>query len=171
LALTLDVDLTTINAYHESGHAVMAIVLGGCVERITIEPHFDDGPLRYGETITSWPWLAQDATPSKHRISAEIAVSLAGPVAEMIYLNERFSIEAIEEWSLDCRTANQLASQVASSPVSKNELLRESESIVRERLNEPQTWSAVAALSDELLAHETLEKDQIHDVTFFWLQR
>lgn len=149
----------------------MAIVLGGCVEHITIEPHLDDGPSRYGETITSWPWTERGAVPPKQRISAEIAVSLAGPVAEMIYLNERSEIEAVEEWSFDCRMANQLASQVTASPVSKVKLLRESESMVRERLNEPETWSAVAALSDELLAHETLEHDQIQEVTLFWLRR
>jgi len=37
-------------AYHEAGHALMALLLGGKVKHITIEPDNDDGPVREGDT-------------------------------------------------------------------------------------------------------------------------
>jgi len=31
-------------AYHEAGHALMAVLLGGKVQQVTIEPENDEGP-------------------------------------------------------------------------------------------------------------------------------
>ena len=35
-----------LTAYHEAGHALMALLLGGKVKQVTIEPDNDDSPGR-----------------------------------------------------------------------------------------------------------------------------
>ena len=89
-------DLTEeITAWHEAGHAMMAVMCGGTIERVTIEPPDDDGPVRYGDTVTRWARMS-----GRQLAEAEIQVSLAGPVAEMIYSGERMELDAVEELSL-----------------------------------------------------------------------
>lgn len=41
-------------AYHEAGHAFMAVFLGGQVLSLTIEPDRDDGPERFGDAQIAW---------------------------------------------------------------------------------------------------------------------
>ena len=40
---------------------------------------------------------------------------------------------------------------------------------LREQLNRDPLWPAIAAVADELLAHESLENDQIADILGFWI--
>jgi len=41
-------------AYHEAGHALIAILLGAQVKQVTIDPDNDDGPERQGDTQIRW---------------------------------------------------------------------------------------------------------------------
>ena len=49
-------------AYHEAGHALIALLLGGQVKQVTIEPDNGEGPDRQGDTQaayrcrTDWLW-------------------------------------------------------------------------------------------------------------------
>lgn len=86
-----------LTAWHEAGHATMAIIEGGTVEHVTLEPPDDYGPQRYGETITRWP-------PQMNQLEllkSEVLVSLAGPVVEMLYSNNRQTISEVQEWKAD----------------------------------------------------------------------
>ena len=38
-----------VSAYHEAGHAFMAIYLGARVKSVTIELDWDDGPVHHGD--------------------------------------------------------------------------------------------------------------------------
>lgn len=76
-----------LNAYHEAGHALMAILLGGEVRSVTIEPDNDDGPDRQGDTQVLW---RRSRMSEKQFAETAIQVSLAGPVAEMIYSGEPY---------------------------------------------------------------------------------
>jgi ATP-dependent Zn protease len=65
-------------AYHEAGHALMALMLGGTVKQVTIEPDNDDGPDRQGDTQIIW---RRSGISDKEFAEMAVQVSLAGPVA------------------------------------------------------------------------------------------
>ena len=74
-----------LTAYHEAGHAWMAVVSGARVESVTITPDWDEGPERHGDTQVAWQ-LGRFTECELAKKGA--VVSLAGPVAEMAYNNE-----------------------------------------------------------------------------------
>ena len=43
-----------VTAWHEAGHAFVAVYLGGQVESVSIDPDWDDGPKRFGDTTIRW---------------------------------------------------------------------------------------------------------------------
>ena len=43
--------MSQIAAYHEAGHAFMAIYVGARVRSVTIDPDWDDGPDRFGDAF------------------------------------------------------------------------------------------------------------------------
>ena len=47
--------MSEITAYHEAGHAFIAIYVGARVRSVTIEPDWDDGPERYADIHVEWP--------------------------------------------------------------------------------------------------------------------
>ncbi len=73
--------MSELIAYHEAGHALMALLLGGTVEHVTIEPDNDDGPDRQGDPQVFW---RRSGISDKEFAKKAVQVSLAGPVAEMI---------------------------------------------------------------------------------------
>ena len=79
--------MSEVSAYHEAGHAFMAIYVGARVRSVTIEPDWDDGPQRFADTQVAWP-LDQFTDRELHEKS--VLVALAGPVAEMIHSGEAF---------------------------------------------------------------------------------
>ena len=154
----------TLTAYHEAGHAVMSILMGGHVDRVSIDPPNDEGPNRYGETITAWPPISDS-----QRGACEICVSLAGPIAESLYAGCNRRIETVAEWQTDWDTAIQIASQISASKSAVNKLLDECEIKIRHLFDQANSWAAVAAIADELLAHETIEHSQVVDAVAVWL--
>ena len=154
----------TLTAYHEAGHAVMAILMGGHVNRVSIEPPNDDGPDRYGETITTWPMMSDS-----QRFAYEICVSLAGPIAESLYSGCDERIETVAEWQMDWLTAFRSASKISTNSKTADKLLNDCQTKIRHHFDQANAWAAVAALADELLAHETIEHEQVEEVVAFWL--
>ena len=157
-----EIELTT---YHESGHAVMASFLGGCVDRLTIEPDIDDQIPRYGDARIVWSgnrW-------TEHELSVcEIKVSLAGPVAEMIYSGEQYAPPFLAEWRCDWEMAVERAMRFL--PVAEA-LTMYLERMVFELIRffeRDDVWAAVAALADELQAHQTLGQEEIVEVLGVW---
>ena len=73
-------------AYHEAGHALVAVLLGGRVKLVTIEPDNDDGPSRSGETVVHW----RRGVSAREMAVKGVQVYLAGPVAEMIYSGDQY---------------------------------------------------------------------------------
>ena len=155
-----------LTAWHEAGHAVMAVLCSGFVERVTIEPPYDDGPARHGDTVTRWIGFSE-----RQLLDAEMRVSLAGPVAEMIYRNELVAIETVDEWAADWSTAVIAAKRVAGSELAAKKLLNLVTLEIQTLFEATNNWAAVCAVADELLAHETLENDQVADCIGFWQRR
>jgi ATP-dependent Zn protease len=150
-----------LTAYHEAGHALMAYLLGGKVRQVTIEPDNDDGPRRSGDTQIHWRRSSLDEREFA-RISVQVC--LAGPVAEMIYSGEPYHPAFVAEWAADWRGAFEAAALLHLDERKRTKFLEEVARQLYRRLEEEETWMALAALADSLLAHETLEQEQVEEV-------
>jgi ATP-dependent Zn protease len=152
-------------AYHEAGHALVALLHGGEVQQVTIEPDRDDGPQREGDTQVLW-------RRSRHgeRAFAEITVQvcLAGPVAEMIYSGDPYHPGQVAEWSADWQAAWQAAAPLHTDERKRLRYLEDVSIRLYHRLKAEPLWSALAAIADNLLAHETLESEQIEEIVREW---
>jgi ATP-dependent Zn protease len=155
-----------LTAWHESGHATMAVICGGIIERVTLEPPFDDGPNRFGDTITRWSGMTE-----RQLMEAEIRVSLAGPIAEMIYSDENRPIDAVPEWEADWVRACEAAARLSRSIAQKRKILDSMTQQIFDSFQHDNIWTAISAVADDLLAHETLEHEQVKQTVDFWIHR
>ena len=111
-----------VTAWHEAGHAMMAVLCGGEIERVTIEPPYDDGPARFGDTVTRWRGLSN-----------------------------RQLVEASQP------TVRRLLQSVVDE--------------INQLMDSANAWAAVSAIADDLLAHETLDHEQVAYHVDFWIHR
>jgi len=158
--------MTQINAYHEAGHAFMAILVGARVRSVTIDPDRDDGPERYADTQVEWPLKK---FPPKQLRERMVQVALAGPVAEMIHSGDNPHPGFVAEWSSDWRVAWE-----AAAPLVPDERLRIGylERVVRQlyqKMNRDENWAAIAAIVDHLDAHETIDGEEVVEIMRTWL--
>jgi len=154
-------------AYHEAGHAYLAVVHGGRVSLLTLEPDRDDGPARFGEARIEW----QHPLTAKEQHHKWVLVALAGPVAEMIYNGEPLHPGFVAEWADDWQQAWAAAEFILPDERLRLAFLEEAVRQVHTLLRQDAAWACIAALADELLAHETLEWDQMQEVFQQWLRR
>lgn len=153
-----------LTAYHEAGHAVMARFLGGRVTLVTLEPEFDSG--KYGVTQVVWPF---DWLETKAGCEQAAMVALAGPAAEMIHLGEPFHPATVHEWSDDWRQADEALQSWIKQEPARFIALEHIARLVVNHFYQDAVWAAVAALADELDAHETLEQEEIEEVLEVWM--
>jgi len=158
--------VSDVVAYHEAGHAFAAFYSGAIVHRVTITPDRDDGPERYGDTEIHWPRQEFDAATFTGNA---IFVALAGPVAEMLYRDEPYHPGFIPEWSNDWQLAWDTITPQISDPKRRLAFLERRVVEIYQFLDETRNWAAVAALADELQAHETLEQEEVASVLSVWL--
>jgi hypothetical protein len=152
-------------AYHEAGHVVLAIVLGARVSHATIEPDRDDGPERYGDIRVLWPTGKWTAQVFQKKL---VLTALAGPVAEMIYTGEPLHPGFVAEWADDWQQAFESAALLVPNERQRLAWLEAQIRQLHSDLN-ARYWPAIAALADELSAHETLEEEQIITALEPWL--
>lgn len=153
--------MSELIAYHEAGHALVAYLLGGEVRQVTIEPDHDDGPRRGGDTQVIWRRSNSDA---KQFAAKSVQVHLAGPVAEMIYTGEPYHPAFIAEWAADWQGATEAIALLHRDEAKQLLHLEAAAVELHRRLQQEQLWMALAALADLLLAHETLEWEQVEEV-------
>ena len=158
-------DTETLTAYHEAGHAIMTVSCGGRIVHVSIAPPDDDGLRRFGESIVQWPPML-----AKNVEIAELKVSLAGPIAELTYDGARTSIGDCREFAADWQQAVLAASRLKPAPT-RAKFLAEMERQVWDFFDNENVWAATCAVADQLLAHETIEHDQVADAWDFWQQR
>jgi ATP-dependent Zn protease len=156
-------DCDELTAYHEAGHALMAIALGGQILHVSIEPNKDDGPQRFGESIVKWPVTAREQIEL-----FEIQVSLAGPIAEMTYSGEIQSIGSVQEFADDWQRCLAHAAVLKSTVKEQLILLVQVQASLFKFFESENSWAAVSAIADELLAHETIEHECIAEIATFW---
>lgn len=158
--------MSELTAYHEAGHAWMAILSGARVLSVTIEPDWDDGPARYGDTQVAWQ---RSHHTERELVENGLLVSLAGPVAEMTYRGEPYHPGFVAEWAEDWRAAWEGAASLHPSEQRRMRYLERHTHQLRQLLEETNHWAAVAELADMLLAHERLEGDEVAACVERWL--
>jgi ATP-dependent Zn protease len=158
--------MSEIVAYHEAGHALMALILGGEVQLVTIEPDHDDGPQRQGDTQVLWRRTRMSERDFAVRA---VQVSLAGPVAEMIYAGDPYHPALVSAWAADWRAAWSSAAVLHAGDRQRLVYLEQTSIQLYRRLKQDDHWAAVAALADHLLAHESLEGDEVVEIVNQWL--
>ena len=151
--------------YHEAGHVVTAIVLGARVTQATIEPEWDDGPERYGEIRVLWPHGKWSERSFQEKL---VLTALAGPVAEVIYTGEPLHPGFVAEWADDWQQAFEAAAMLVPDERRRIAWLEERVRYLHNWLDKD-LWPALAALADELSAHETLDEEQILVALEPWL--
>jgi len=159
-------DIDELTAYHEAGHALMAVACGGKIVHVSITPPDDDQQKRFGESIVQWP-----GTLAANAEMVELKVSLAGPVAELTFDGARVSIDQCAEFADDWRRACLSASRLKSRVPARQKLVAEVESWLWTFFDNENYWAATSAIADELLAHETIEHEAVADTWDFWKRR
>lgn len=162
----------TRTAYHESGHAVVASLLGGKIDHLSIRPDEESEdnfelalPAHHGQIRVLWP---KGLASESELAIREIKVSLAGPVVEMIYDGSQFYPQFIEEWRYDWELAVDRASEYLPKNRSVPEHLARYTRDLIDFFEREDAWAAVAALADELEAHEYLDPEHIDEILDAW---
>ncbi len=162
----LDDEDDELTAYHEAGHVVMALLTGARVPHVTISPDRDDGPARFGDTSVEWP---RDRYDARELAQVMIRVSLAGPVVEMIYTGDPYHPGMMAQWAEDWRSAWEAASSLEKNELRRLRMLELETKHLVHQLQDDDVWAAVAELADNLMAHETLDAEQIESIAQQWL--
>ena len=160
--------MSELTAYHEAGHAFMAVYVGARVRSVTIEPDDDDGPQRYGDTQVEWPGRLARSREGKER---SVLVAMAGPVVEMLHQGEPTDLRRVPEWADDWMQAWNAAAALVPSQQQRWHYLRIVMHDLMEFFNNENHWAAVGAIVDCLLAHETLCHEEVADIVHHWLRR
>lgn len=125
--------------YHEAGHAVMALLMGRTIHKVTAVAN----QLRLGQV----EFKKGAAKNSDDWIEAEMMIALAGPLAEARFtgvFNEpgaRRDLRSVRKYSLD-RVGERQAERYERRIISKTEY----------HLAESGIWKAVEMIAQELLA-------------------
>lgn len=144
----------------------MAIYVGARVRSVTIEPDSDDGPERFADVQIEWP---VDQFTDQELQERYVQVALAGPVAEMIHSGEPFHPGFVAEWAADWKLAWQAAASLFPIEQKRLSYLEASTAHLYRLLHRDDHWAALAAIVDNLLAHETLEGEEVEDIVRQWL--
>jgi plasmid stabilization system protein ParE len=131
-------------AYHEAGHAVMALALGRHVQRVSVLPN----PQRLGHC----EFKKGAFRPTKDALEAEVLILLGGLAAEARQTGE-YGWEAA---SRDLRGVRELTELRAVTPRQVERLERRLLDKTEHLLDQPGVWSAVERIADELLRCTTL---------------
>lgn len=158
--------MSDVNAYHEAGHALLAVCVGARVRSVTIDPDNDDGPARHADIQVEWP---RSRFSDKELCEKMVLVALAGPVAEMIHTGDAYHPGFVAEWAADWRQAWDTATLAFPDERKRLEYLEKTTAHLHQQLNRDDHWAALAAIVDELLAHETLEGEDVADIVEQWL--
>lgn len=145
---------------------MVGYALGGQIDRIQLGGQADENlPERFGDCQISWGRVAVDC---EWQLERELLTILAGPVAEMIYRGEKLHPAHFGPWKLDWQQAWVRCGHIVDHQKRTVFL----ESLIQElhvKLSDDNNWASIAAVADELLAHEYLEQGQLNDALQFWV--
>lgn len=154
-------------AFHEAGHAFAAVAVGAKVVSVTIEPDYDDGPRRYGDTQVEWP---RERFSDREFAENLALVALAGPVAEMVVTGDPYHPASLPQWSADWYQAMTAAAGLFVEEPRRIRFLEQVAVEAHQVFSRHEIWPFIGAIVDELVAHETLEGEIVHDIVEEWLR-
>jgi len=131
-------------AYHEAGHAVIALVLGRNVQRVSILPN----QLRLGQCELK----KGRAKPAHDPVEVEILILLGGLAAEACYSGEYLWVGAQQ----DLRAVRAMTSERVAGLKQIERLERRLLDKVEHLLADPATWRATELIAAELLRCTTI---------------
>ena len=136
-------------AYHEAGHAVVALALGRPIHRVTVVP----SQLVHGlSTLGQCQIQKGRFRPTKDWLEDESLILLAGMVAEGRILGNYHLGGAAS----DLRAVRRFASQRANGEKQIERLERRWLDKCEHLLTDVATWQAVEWIAGELLKHQTI---------------
>jgi len=131
-------------AWHEAGHAAMALALGRPVKQVSVAPNH----LRLGQCKLNKGTFG----PGKDGLETEILILLAGMAAEARHTG----VYDVGAASQDLRVVRTLARQRAASPRQVERFERRMLDKTEHLLGDAGVWLAVTRIADELLKHTTI---------------
>jgi ATP-dependent Zn protease len=132
-------EISEATAYHEAGHAVMALLLGRPVEHVTIlATRAELGTCWFGKPVFR---------PSEDWLEREALISLAGMAAEALHTG----VEDRAAAARDLRHVQELALQRAGNARQAARLERRLFAKAEHLLAKPAQWRAVETIARELL--------------------
>lgn len=131
-------------AYHEAGHAVMALALGRPVQKVTVQPN----EVRLGQCEIRKGRFR----PSKDVLETEMLILLGGVAAEVLH-SGRYEFAGAAQ---DLRSLRLLAATRAGGEKQIERLERRMLDKAEHVLGRPGNWEAVRLIAEELLSRTTI---------------
>jgi ATP-dependent Zn protease len=151
-------------AYHEAGHAVMAWILGVKIRSATIAPEREAGiagSVSHEKVLIGKFPEAIDSDRQRIRAEKLIMVSLAGPIAQVLYNPRSFRrYHAGFDWD----RALDLSTMCTESISTTERHIEYLEARTKDHLRNPEKWKLVKKLADELLATRTVDGVRIAEL-------
>lgn len=140
---TMD-DKLILTAYHEAGHAVMALLMGRSVQKVSIIPSQN----RLG-VCTIQKGRAKQV---QDKLEAEVLILLAGMAAEG-RKSGRYNLQGAAQ---DLRGVEQLAMSRAGNAKAAQKYIHKMLDKTQHFLSDKATWKAVKVIAAELVEHESI---------------
>ena len=157
-------NMDEITAWHEAGHAVVAVMLGGMVDTVSVEiPDADSA----GVTSVFW---GKDSDARSQCIN-DIHVALAGPIAEMIFVGDYDYLRIKQEHAVDWDVVAAAVERLGIDAVAAQKLLTSIATGLYKSLREDTVWSAVADVAERLELDGTVDGDTVDELAGFWLRQ
>lgn len=137
-------DQKTLTAYHEAGHAVMALLMGRSVQKVSIIPSQN----RLGVCKMQKGRVKQ----VQDKLEAEMLILLAGMAAE----GRRAGKYNIAGASQDLRMVEKLAMSRSGNARQAEKLIHKTLDKTQHLLSNKGTWKAVKIIAEELLENESI---------------
>lgn len=132
-----------VTAYHEAGHAVVALALGRTIHKVTVLPNRERlGECRFGKG---------NARPTDDWLEREILIALGGLAAEARFTGTYATAEAGQDLRFVRRLALERKSERAAERYEQRMLNK-----VEYMLADEGTWRAVELIAAELVKHGTI---------------
>ena len=133
-----------LTAYHEAGHAVIALLMGRSVQKVSIIPSQN----KLG-AVTMQKGRSKQV---QDKLEAEMLILLAGMAAE----GRKSGKYNLQGASQDLRMVEKLALSRAGNPKQATKLIHKTLDKTQHLLSNKATWAAVKSIANELLEHESI---------------
>ena len=137
-------DKNTLTAFHEAGHAVVAIAVGRNVKQVSI--------IAGGNKLGVCKMSKGRVKASNDVLEAELLILLAGMAAEA-RISGQYNVGGAAQ---DLRDAERLATMRAGNPRQTEKTMRRALDKVQNMISKPGNWTAIKTIAKALLESESI---------------